>query len=107
MGRTRSRIEIRVDGYTRCCLGVIAVLMAVLIVALWTQPITPSAETTATAAPIGSSAGIPDSGKQRVEMIAELKGVNAKLDKLIGLLEKGGVKVQVVEDDKASNKPGR
>ena len=63
-------------------------LLTVLIAALWTQPITPSVESSATAAPIGGSgAGIPDSGKQRETMISELQSVNAKLDSLIKLLE--------------------
>lgn len=35
MNDTREKIQVRVDGYTRVCLTVIAVLLAVLIVGLW------------------------------------------------------------------------
>ena len=105
MRKTRRKVEIRVDGYTRCCLGVIAVLLTVLIAALWAQPITPSIESKATAAPLmNGGVGIPDSGKQREEMIKELQSTNAKLDKLIRLLETGKAKVQVCEDAKAAGK---
>ena len=106
MSKTRRRVEIRVDGYTRCCLGVIAVLLTVLIAALWAQPITPSIESTATAAPIGPGGpGIPDAAKQRENIIKELQGANAKLEKLIKLLETGKAKVKVVDNAEGSQKP--
>ena len=99
MNRTRRKVEMRVDGYTRCCLGVIAVLMAVMIVSLWVQPITPSPDSAAVAAPLmGAKGGIPDSGRQREDMIKELRSVNTKLDSLIKLFESGKAKVQVDTD---------
>lgn len=101
MGKTRRKVEIRVDVYTRCCLTVIAVLLSVLIVALWAQPLPLSGQ--AIAAP---SAGIPDSGRQRQIMIEELQKNTSKLEQLIRLFESGKAKVQVVQDDKSAGKLG-
>jgi len=104
MCKTRHRVEIRVDAYTRCCLGVIAVLLTVLIAALWAQPVVPSGEGTAAAATPMNGGGIPDSGKQRDTMITELQNINAKLDSLIKLFESGKAKVQVSDDSKTTDK---
>ena len=105
MFKARRKVEIHVDGYTRCCLTVIAVLLTVLIVALWAQPLTPSLERQATAAsPIGGAAGIPDAGKQRDQMLTELRAVNSNLSNLIKMFEAGKAKVQVASDDKSGGK---
>ncbi len=99
MGKIRRNVEIRVDVYTRCCLTVIAVLLSVLIVALWAQPLPVSGQ--AVAAPGG---GIPDSGRQRETMIKELKKNTTKLEDLTKLFQSGKAKVQVVQDDKTSGR---
>ena len=99
MGKTRRKVEIRVDVYTRCCLTAIAVLLSVLIVALWAQPLPMSGQ--AMAAP---SAGIPDSGRQRQTMIKELQKNTSKLEDLVRLFESGKAKVQVVQDDKTAGR---
>ena len=44
-------------------------------------------------------AQIPDAGAQRNAMIEELRSLNAKTDKLIGLLESGNVQVKVAKAD--------
>lgn len=44
-------------------------------------------------------AQIPDSGAQLNRVIDELKGVNARLEKLIGLMESGKLQVRVVSPD--------
>ena len=44
-------------------------------------------------------ADIPDPGAQRLAMVEEQRQTNAKLDRLIALLESGQVKVQVENDD--------
>jgi len=80
---------------------VIAVLLSVLIVALWAQPLPVSGQ--AMAAP---SAGIPDSGRQREIIIKELEKSNSKLEDLIRLFKSGKAKVQVVQDGKAAGKLG-
>lgn len=99
MSKTQREVEIRVDVYTRCCMTVIAVLLSVLIVALWAQPLPVSGQ--AIAAP---SAGIPDAGRQRQIMIKELEKNNSKLEQLIRLFESGKAKVQVVQDGKSAGK---
>jgi hypothetical protein len=50
-------------------------------------------------------AQVPDAGAQRVEMITELKGLNAKMDRLIAVLESGKLEVKVAPADE--NKGGR
>ena len=43
-----------------------------------------------------ASAQIPDAGGQRAEMIDQMKGTNARLERLIALLESGNVQVKTV-----------
>lgn len=52
-----------------------------------------------------AQAQVPDAGAQRVEMITELKGLNARMDKLISVLESGKLEVKVAPAD--DNKGGR
>jgi len=49
-------------------------------------------------------AQISDPGAQRIEMIAQMKETNAKLDKLVEILESGNlqVKVSMPDDNKES-----
>jgi len=85
--------------YLNSLLTVIAVLLTLNVYALWT------------AAPVGVSAsseayandppGMPNAGKQRKDMIDELKRVNTGLDSLQAALMSGKVKVQVEGDEKA------
>jgi hypothetical protein len=46
-----------------------------------------------------ASAQIPDSGALRIQTVDELKSVNAKLDKLISILESGKLQVRATSDD--------
>jgi hypothetical protein len=88
---------------------VIAVLLTVLIVALWAQPLAPAGADQATAAtPPTPGADIPDAGRQRDTIIKELENQTSKLDALIRLFETGKAKVQVVDENgKAANKSGQ
>jgi len=45
-------------------------------------------------------AQIPDAGGQRNQMIDELKAVNAKLDKLLDVLQSGKLQVRAVAEEK-------
>ena len=45
-------------------------------------------------------AQIPDAGGQRIQLVEELKNTNAKLDKLIELLQSGEVQVKVASEEK-------
>ena len=71
-------------------LTAVVVLQVLTLAGLWTgQPRVSQAE-----------ASIPDPGGQREQMIAELKATNAKLDRLVGLLESGKLEVKVDADEK-------
>jgi hypothetical protein len=68
-------------------LTAVLVLQGLTLAGLWTgQPRAGDAH-----------AAIPDPGAQREAMVAEQKATNEKLDRLLGLLEGGKLKV-VVED---------
>jgi hypothetical protein len=46
-----------------------------------------------------AQAQIPDAGAQRIMMIDELKLMNAKMDKVIQVLEAGKFQVTIVKED--------
>lgn len=50
-------------------------------------------------------AQMPDPGRDRVQMIDELKSLNAKLDKLVGILESGDLQVHAVLPDETKGTP--
>ena len=83
-------IQVTVDRYTRNLLTVIAVLLAIVAVGLYTQ--TPSTVQVAEAA-------IPDSGSQRQIIINQLKEMNGQLRKLNQALTKTTLKVEVTNAD--------
>jgi hypothetical protein len=93
---TATRIEIRVDAYTRLCLTAIAVLLTVMVLGLWAQ--------TPVAAPALAADGFGDTGARIAAQLDEAVKTNAKLDQLLTLLSSGQVKVQVVKekDDKGA-----
>jgi hypothetical protein len=96
----RTRIEIRVDRYTRLCLTAIAVLLTVVVVGLWSQ--TPLAPIASAAGPEKDGA-FGDTGARIAAQLEAAQKTNAKIDELIQLLTSGQVKVQVVKekDDKS------
>jgi hypothetical protein len=49
-----------------------------------------------------ASAQVPDAGGQRHEMIEQQKATNAKLDRLISLLESGNVQVKTAVNEKSA-----
>lgn len=103
------RVVVRVDGYTRVCLTVIAVLLTVLIVGLWAEGVPASRHASAAPAPTAAGAtpapmGIPDAGGQRDKLVKEMERVTAKLDHLVSLFETGKAKVQVSAEGKEAGK---
>ena len=78
----------RLDDYTRVLLTVIAVLLTVVAVGLWTHA--PSSISTA-------EARLPDSGLQFNQMIVELQRTRASMDGIANLLRSGQAKVQIIE----------
>lgn len=78
---------------------IISVLLALLVVGVWSQdaPVTAMAqEKSGKVPPIAVDLAVA----QRYDMIAELSKVNSKLDRIGDLLSSGQVKVVVIQDDK-------
>ena len=86
-------MPVRVDAYTRVCLTVISVLLAVLIVGLWARELPPGPQ--ALAVP-----PVLDPVAQRAAGSEAAQETNRKLDRLLTLLTSGEVKVQVVDEAK-------
>jgi len=78
------------DRFTRSLLGVLAVLLAIIAVELWAQrpSLLPAA-----------SAQIPDSGRQRNELLMETRKTNQLLDKILVHLQTKPIKVQAADTD--------
>lgn len=91
-------IRIRVDGYTRFCLTVIAGLLTVLILGLWANSVPSASPVQAADQPFG------DAAAQRQASVDAQKETNAKLDELIQVLKSGEVKVQVAQTESAGGK---
>ena len=92
----RKEIQVRVDGYTRVCLTVIAVLLTVMIVALWADGVPPGEQAMAGKV-ITEERRPPGPGSQRAEIVTAQKQTTAKLAELIAVLKSGDVKVRVTE----------
>ena len=70
-------------------LVVIIALQALMLLGQWTSSST-----------VGTAYGqVADPGSQRIAMIAELKELNAKMDKLIDLMSSGNLQVKVTPPD--------
>lgn len=70
-------------------LGIIVVLQALILIGQWTgSPALPTAQ-----------AQVPDPAGRQMAMIDELKALNAKLDKLVTLMESGDLQVKVAKSD--------
>lgn len=67
----------------------VVVLQAMILLGQWTGsgPVTPA------------YGQIPDAGAQRSQMVDELRALNGKMDRLIGLLEGGKVQVSLPKPD--------
>ena len=99
MNVARTRPTVVVDRYTRCCLTIIAVLLTVLIVALWADgPVSP-AVSGAAPAPEAQQSGIGNPAAQRMAVVKAINSTNAKLERIIGLLTSGKIKVTVAEPE--------
>ena len=92
---SHAEATVRLDGYTRLCLTVIAGLLTVLIIGLWAQktPAGPDA--------LAQMPSVIDPAAQRYSVTKAVEQSNAKLDELIKLLRSGEAKVQVIEEPKA------
>ena len=52
-----------------------------------------------------ASAQVTDPGRDRAQMLDEMRAVNAKLDKLVEILGSGDLQVRVVQPDENKGKP--
>ena len=103
----KTKVEIRVDGYTRVCLTVIAVLLTVTALGLWGQGV-PSVSPAGAAGPVAAAdSGFGDTNARILAQLEQAKLTNAKLDEVIKLLTSGQMKVQLVKDDKAGGADGQ
>jgi len=93
------------DLYTRCCLTAIAVLLTVLVIGLWATG--PAAKVSEVAAAEDAEvSGIGNPSAQRMAMIRAIGATNQKLEKIIGLLQSGKIKV-ILAKTEAENVPGK
>ena len=97
MKQRNNGIDVRVDGYTRWCLTAIAVLLAVLVVALWAER---GAWTPQAVAEPGKRGVFVDSAKQRDDLVKAMDRNTEKLQEIINLLKSGQVKVKGTEGAK-------
>jgi len=95
-------LSVKMDGYTRFCLTVIAALLTVLIIGLWTDAVQTLDDAQAAEAFVDSSA-------QRKALIDAQQQTNAKLDQLISLFRTGQAKIQFAEGPakKETNQQGQ
>ena len=92
----QKKIEVRVDAYTRVCLTAIAVLLAVVVVGLWSQAAPgPAPASAGEKAPDGT---FGDLGARVAAQLEAANKTNAKLDEIVRTLTSGQVKVQIVKD---------
>lgn len=78
-------------------LMLVAAMLALIAAALWFRP--PSAQQAAYARAIGTNdrgLGIPDAGRQRLQMIQELENLNTRLGRIEQGLKTGAFRIEVV-----------
>ena len=78
-----------IDRYTKAVLTVIAVMLTLVAMGLWTDE-RPSVVSRA-------YAGIPDSGQQLQQIVDSVDAIQARMDSLSAVLVSGKIKVEVVE----------
>ena len=95
------RHEFTLDRFTRCVLLSITALLTMIVVELWAgrPDMLPVA-----------SAQIPDTGKQRLELIQETRKTNRLLEQILQHLRAKPIKVTIQTTDKSSgtkSRPGK
>lgn len=72
-------------------LTAVVILQGLILVGQWTGQ--------SAVRPANADVTLPDPSARQLAMVEELKGVNARLDKLIGVLQSGDLQVKVAKDD--------
>lgn len=78
------------------CLGTVIVAQGLVLLAQFTGVGAPT--------PAHADVQLTNPSERQMEMIDELKGVNARLDKLLSLMESGEFQVKVSKSDDAAPK---
>lgn len=52
-----------------------------------------------------ANAQLADPGRDRAQLLDEMRAINAKLDRLTEILSSGSLQVRVVQSDEANSKP--
>ena len=73
-------------------LTAVVILQGLILVGQWTGQ-------SAVVRPAHADVTLPDPSARQLAMVEELKGVNARLDKLMGVLQSGALQVKVAKDD--------
>lgn len=113
---------IHVDGYTKFCLTAIIILLSALVVGLWVtgpaggvapalagpdsarQPYPqPMPVVVLQSGEVSAANGIPDAGMQRLATLNAALETNAKLERLLALLESGKLHVIADSPEKGSS----
>lgn len=87
-------VELRLDKWTRRLLCAVAALLAVIAAELWAG--LPAAQ------PVWAQ--IPDSGRQRQELLEEARRTNRLLSEIVEHLKSGTLKVDLADTDKQQAK---
>jgi hypothetical protein len=82
---------------TNRLLAVVVVLQGLLLAGQWLG------NGTASPAILATAQAQPDPNRDRWLMIDELKALNAKMDKLVGILESGNLQVRASSPDEKGN----
>ncbi len=77
------------------------IMLGLIAAALWLRPGPVETAAQARTMSIASEGGLQDRGKQRLEMIDELKAINENLAELRKGLENGTYKVRIEDPEKA------
>jgi hypothetical protein len=99
----KENTTVRVDGYTRFCLTAITVLLTLLVIGLWADPVgTPSRAGAATGYRDNKAEKAVQEGRwgtsSAPNKLAAAQGeTNGKLDTLIELFNSGKAKVRIVD----------
>ncbi len=102
-----TKVEVRVDAYTRVCLTAIAVLLTVTVLGLWCQGVPSLAPAWADGPAATGDNKFGDTNARIAAQLEATRAIDGKLDELLKLLTSGQVKVQVVQDEKAGGGNGQ
>ena len=106
MKRRKDRTTVVVDAYTRFCLTAIAVLLTVLIIALWAAGHAEQGAQTAWGQTRTMGKGVlPNAGDQRKAILKAIEGTHDRLDRILAFLKSGDLQVKIAQPAPAEVKP--